>query len=66
MEVGAVQRGGRRREARVRVGEEEIPNFEGREGADVGAGASSRRYRRVSSEGIAWGEYCAAPSIDAS
>ena len=50
----------------MRVGEEEIPNFEGREGADVGAGASSRRYRRASSEGIARGEYGATPSIDAS
>ena len=51
---------------RVRVGEEEIPNFEGREGADVGAGASSRRYRRASSEGIARGGDFVAPSIDAS
>ena len=39
----------------MRVGEEEIPNFEGWEGTDVGAGASSRRYRRASSEGIARG-----------
>ena len=50
----------------MRVGEEEIPNFEGREGTDVGAGASSRRCRRASSEGMAQGEYCVAPSIETS